>query len=271
MDSSAIARQLGDPRELLVGLDFDGVLSPIVADPQSARIHPLGPDLLVRLAQAVRRVAIITGRPAAQAVGLGDLDRVADLVGAAGSLVVLGQYGAERWSATDRQVTGPPPPESLAAFGRDLTDLLHAESAADAWVEEKGLALAVHTRRMADPAAAYALLEGPVRALALRHGLHLEPGRMVLEVRAPGADKGLALADQLEQAGARGLLLIGDDLGDVPGFVEAERRRAAGLRALLVCSGSDEQDRLRSMADMVVDGPDGVMALLSDLLDHLST
>ena len=67
MDSSAIARQLGDPRELLVGLDFDGVLSPIVADPQSARIHPLGPDLLVRLAQAVRRVAIITGRPAASA------------------------------------------------------------------------------------------------------------------------------------------------------------------------------------------------------------
>ena len=64
--------------EVLVGLDFDGTLSPIVEDPSRAVIHPDGPRVLAALATRVRAVVVVTGRPARQVVELGDLDRLAD-------------------------------------------------------------------------------------------------------------------------------------------------------------------------------------------------
>jgi trehalose 6-phosphate phosphatase len=48
----------------VIGLDFDGVLSPIVDDPAAATIHPDGPRVLTDLAAAVRAVAAITARGA---------------------------------------------------------------------------------------------------------------------------------------------------------------------------------------------------------------
>jgi trehalose 6-phosphate phosphatase len=58
----------------VIGLDFDGVLAPIVEDPARARIHPRAHQVLVPLARRVRAVAVITGRPARQAISLGGLD-----------------------------------------------------------------------------------------------------------------------------------------------------------------------------------------------------
>jgi trehalose 6-phosphate phosphatase len=68
----------------VVGLDFDGVLSPIVDEPSEAHIHPEAAEVLVDLAEAVRAVAVITGRPARQALALGDLDEVGAEIGARG-------------------------------------------------------------------------------------------------------------------------------------------------------------------------------------------
>src|SRR5262245_27627200 len=89
-----------DAAQAVVGLDFDGVLAPIVPDPAMAHIHPSGPATLVALADRVKRVAVITGRPARQAVTLGSLDEVGSRIAERGhDLLVLGQYGNERWSA----------------------------------------------------------------------------------------------------------------------------------------------------------------------------
>jgi trehalose 6-phosphate phosphatase len=41
--------------------------------------------------------------------------------------------------------------------------------------------------------------------------------------------------------------------------------RAAGVPGLTVCSGSEEVAALADVADLVVDGPDGVVALLDGL------
>src|SRR5690349_23157340 len=79
--------------EVLVGLDFDGTLSPIVDDPDRAVIHPDGPRVLTALASRVRAVVVVTGRPARQVVDLGDLDRVADGLPDGARLVVVWQYG----------------------------------------------------------------------------------------------------------------------------------------------------------------------------------
>jgi trehalose 6-phosphate phosphatase len=248
--------------EVLVGLDFDGTLSPIVDDPDRAVIHPDGPRVLTALASRVRAVVVVTGRPARQVVDLGDLDRVADGLPDGARLVVMGQYGNERWDASSREFTSPEPPAGLQAFRDELPRLLKAERAEGAHIEEKGLAVAVHTRRLPDPAAAFARLEEALADAAERHGLSLEPGRLVLEVRAPGMHKGLALETAVAEHEAGGVLFAGDDLGDLEAFEAVRALRDGGLPALLVCSGSEEQEALAELADVVVDGPGGVLDLL---------
>jgi trehalose 6-phosphate phosphatase len=252
--------------DLVVGLDFDGTLAPIVDDPEAAHIHPDAPQVLVDLAAQVRAVAVITGRPARQALALGGLEEVGDAIGDSGrELFVLGQYGNERWSSTNRRVISPKPPRGLATFMGEIPRLLRQADATDAWVEEKGLAVAVHTRRLADPEGAFERLIGPVTEAAGSHDLDVEPGRWVVEVRAPGMHKGAAVRHLSEELDAKAFAFCGDDLGDVEAFKAVEELRVKGLPGLLVCSASDEQNALADLADVVVDGPDGVLDLLREL------
>ena len=254
-------------RRAVLCLDFDGVLAPIVADPSAAWIHPGAPELILRLAAGYRAVAVVTGRPAGQALELGGLDALGTRVRAAGGdLLVLGQYGHERWSAADGRVHTPAPPEGLAALAEELPALLARAGCEDARVERKSLAVAVHTRQLADPQGALDRLRPLLDEAAQRHGLVLEPGRAVLEVRAPGVHKGQAVRTLHEELGAAAMLYAGDDLGDVAAFEAlAALREDQGVVALLVCSGSEEQQALVDRADLVVPGPDGVVALLGRL------
>lgn len=257
----------------VVALDFDGVLAPIVDDPDAAHIHPDAPDVLVGLAAHVAAVAIVTGRPARQAIALGGLDAMADRMADAGrELHLFGQYGNERWSSSRRRIISPRPPRGLASFERELSRVLHDADAADAHLEEKGLAVAIHTRRMGDPAGALQRLDRPVRELAERHGLAVEPGRHVLEVRAPGMDKGVAVRTLVEELSPAGCLFAGDDLGDLEAFAAlSQLRESEGMANLLVCAASDEQPALAERADLVVPGPDGVLDLLRDLSREIAS
>lgn len=250
--------------EVVVGLDFDGTLSPIVEDPERAVIHPDGPTTLGDLAAQVRAVAIITGRPARQVVDLGGLDAVADVLPDEARLLVMGQYGNERWDSRTREFVSPEPPPGLTAFRDELTALLKQHDAADAYVEEKGLAVAVHTRRLPDAQAAVHRLEQALGGAAEKHGLALEPGRMVLEVRAPGMHKGKAVRTAVEENQGGGVLFAGDDLGDLEAFRAVRDLAEEGLPTLLVCSASEEQEALTELSDVVVDGPAGVLGLLAE-------
>ena len=254
--------------EAVVGLDFDGTLSPIVDDPEQAHIHPDAREVLVDLAGQVAAIAVITGRPARQALDLGGLEEVGAAVGDAGKeLYLFGQYGNERWSSTNRRIVSPRPPAGLAAFLRDLPRVLRDADAADAYVEDKGLAYGVHTRRLPDPDGTFDRLLPPLRGLAQRNGLVLEPGRHVIEVRAPGMDKGQAVERLVQEVGAGAFLFAGDDLGDVEAFEAVGKLAKDGLPTLLVCSASSEQSALVPLSDVVVHGPEGVLELLAQLAD----
>lgn len=254
---------VADAARVVVGLDFDGVLSPIVPDPARAVIHPEGPRTLVALADQVRGVAVITGRPARQAIALGDLDEVGqDLAERDRAIHLLGQYGNERWSSKERRVVSPRPPKGLSSFMSELPDLLRRHDAADAFVEEKGLAVAVHTRRLPDPAGAFERLLPVLTEAAARYDLGVEPGRMVIEVRAPGMHKGEALRTIHRELDGHGVIFAGDDLGDIEAFRAVEELREQGCPGLLICSGSEEQKALVELSDIVVDGPEGVLSLL---------
>jgi trehalose 6-phosphate phosphatase len=249
--------------EIVVGLDFDGVLSPIVEDPTQAHIHADAPQVLVDLSDLVRAVAVVTGRPARQVLALGGLDEVGDAIGDHGKeLFVFGQYGNERWSSTHRRVISPRPPHGLSTFERELPALLRRSGAGDAFVEEKGLAVAVHTRRLEDANEAFDRLLAPMSELARSHGLIVEPGRNVIEVRSDGQHKGHAVHALVKEQDAKGFLFAGDDLGDVEAFEAVAELREQGLATLLVCAASDEQSALLPLSDVIVPGPDGVLDLL---------
>jgi trehalose 6-phosphate phosphatase len=247
----------------IVGLDFDGTLAPIVDDPAEAVIHPEGPRVLTELAGQVRAVVVVTGRPARQVVELGRLEEVADGLAAGGRLVVMGQYGNEHWDSGSREFRSPEPPPGLQAFRDELPALLAAQDADGAFVEEKGLAVAVHTRRLPDPSGAFDRLLPELEKLAEKTGLVVEPGRQVIEARAGGTDKGEVVRNLTEKLPVGGFLFAGDDLGDVEAFDAVAELREQGLPTFLVCSGSEEQRALAGRADLVVDGPAGVLGLLA--------
>ena len=193
-----------------------------------------------------------------------ELGGFADIPG----LVVLGQHGFARWE--DGRLTAPPPPPEVATARTRLPGALAAAGAPEGtWVEDKGHALVVHVRRTADPQAALARLTGPMAEFAAGTGLEDKPGRLVIELRPPGVNKGTALTDLIAERDPAAVLFAGDDLGDLPAFEAVRAARAAGRGGVAVCSASDEVSALAAHADLVLDGPKAVAALLAALAEAL--
>lgn len=261
---AGLAALLAEPATALIAVDFDGTLAPIVTDPDAARALPGVSDVLHRLGTRVAGIAVITGRPVEQALAFGELAKAGE------RLIVLGQYGAQRWDAATGALTSTPPPEGLDEVRAKLGDVLDAlEAPPGTAIEDKGLAVAVHTRQTNDPASAIERLRGPLEALATRHGLVVERGRYVLELRGPGRDKGTAMRALIGEVGAGSVLFAGDDLGDLAAYDAVEAFRHDGGHGLLVCSASDEVTVLADRADVVVDGPAGVLALLRSVAERI--
>ncbi|MFF6774332.1 trehalose-phosphatase [Streptomyces sp. NPDC012637] len=263
-----LAALLARPEKAVVALDFDGTLAEIVPDPEQARAHPGAVPALSALAPHLAAVVVVTGRPAGVAVRYGGFAGVPGLA----HLVVLGHYGAERWDAVSGTVQAAAPHPGVASVRAELPGFLDRIGAwPGTWIEEKGRAVAVHTRRAEDPQGAFEALRGPLGDLAARHGLVLEPGRMVLELRPPGMDKGVALADFLRETGAGSVLYAGDDLGDLPAYAAVEKLRSDGTPGLLVCSAAESAavPDLSARADLTVPGPAAVVELLAGLAREL--
>ncbi|MGI8536131.1 MAG: trehalose-phosphatase [Mycobacteriales bacterium] len=253
--AAGFAALRADPRRAVVALDYDGTLAPIVDRPAEAVLAAGALEVLQALTPRVGTLALITGRPADVVVELGGLT---DLSG----VVVLGQYGAQRWSGGSLTSAAPLP--VIAEARTALPPLLAGEGAE---LEDKGLALVVHTRTCADPDGALARLDPAMREVAARLGLEVHSGRFVLEVRPPSFDKRSALLSLCEPAPSA-VLFAGDDLGDLPAYDAVDELRTTGVPGVLVCSGSAEGPAaLRERADLVVDGPPGIVSILTGLLD----
>jgi trehalose 6-phosphate phosphatase len=259
---AGLAALLRVPRRALIAVDYDGTLSPIVSDPMAAGPHPAAIPAMRALARLAGTLAVITGRPAQEAVKVGGLDQIP-------GLIVLGNYGRQRWEAG--RLTAPPAPPGVALAREELPAVLAAAGAPEGtWSEDKGDALAVHTRLTAEPERALELLRAPLAGLADRAGLAVQPGRLVIELRPPGGDKGTALKKLRAERGSLAVMYCGDDLGDIPAFEAVAELRAEGVPGLAVCSGSVEVTALAALADLVVDGPDGVAALLGALASAMA-
>ena len=245
-------------RGSLIAADFDGTLAPIVDDPADSRPLPGTIEVLTALAVHGALIGVVTGRDATTVVRLGGLDAIP-------GLVVEGLYGLEQWRGD--ALTTPDPPAQIAALRQRLPELLDVQRADDGvWIEDKRLSLVLHTRRAADPAGERDRLQAPAADLATQFEVELHPGRNVLEFRLPGFDKGGALHRLVSDAQPSAVLYAGDDVGDLPAFAAIEQLRNGGTPAWCVAAVSDEAPpELVGAADVTVDGPAGVLALLRAL------
>lgn len=201
--------------------------------------------LLLKLTERLDgRVAVVSGRSLAQLDAI--LGSVCDAIALSGS------HGCEhRWRGVLAQPVRPASLDRVAeAFRRFAGD--HP----GVMVEGKSYGVGLHYRLapMVE-ASALALAE----TLAEEHGLQLQPGKMMVEVRVPGGDKGVAVRRLMRRppmAGTRPLFL-GDDVTDEAGF---EAARALGGSGVLVGAMRDTAAQYR-LAD-----PKAVRAWLAEAL-----
>jgi trehalose 6-phosphate phosphatase len=209
-DVVSAVRRLAEAERLLVALDFDGTLAPLVDRPQDARALPESAAAATRLvAVAGTQVAYISGR------GLASLRAVADpppgtlLVGSHGSEVQLhdGQPLAGELDEAERA--------RLAELNEALAQAVG--TIPQVWLEHKPAGVAVHTRLATDADARVAV--GSARQVADRvPGLTVRDGKDVLEFSIRSATKGGAIQRLRQATGATATFYAGDDVTDEDAF-----------------------------------------------------
>ena len=249
---------VGRAGEVALCLDFDGTLSPVVDDPEAARPLQGVVELLGPLAQRFAAVAIISGRPAPY---------LAEHVAVPG-VRYLGQYGLQEMYQGEARVdprleAARPTVGAASAALRDSP----AVRESGAWLEDKVYAVVVHTRRVPDRERWTDEIDRTARQIAGEYELEIVPGKMVWELRPPvPSDKGDGVRRVVAESGARVVVVVGDDLGDLPAFAAVAELATRGHEGLRVAVRSEEAPReLLASADLVLDGPEGVLDFLRRL------
>jgi trehalose 6-phosphate phosphatase len=239
-------------------LDFDGTLSPVVDDPQAARPLEGIVELLEPLARRFAAVAIISGRPAPY---LAEHLRVP-------GVRYLGLYGLQEMYGEEVRVDARLEAARPAVAAAEVA-LRDSPAVRDsgAWLEDKVYSVAVHTRRVPDRDRWTDPVDRTAREVAEAHGLELIPGKLVWELRPRvSGDKGDGVRRVVAESGASVVVVIGDDLGDLPAFAAVTKLGTEGREGLRVAVRSEEAPaELLSSADLVLNGPEGVLEFLGKL------
>jgi trehalose 6-phosphate phosphatase len=189
-------------------LDLDGTLLDFAGRPQdaapSARLRALLPQLAPAVGDAI---AIVSGR------AVGELDRLL----APHRFAAAGIHGLERRASSGDAVEVSGNPSALDS-ARDVLARL-AERHDGLLLEDKGVAVALHFRRR--PELGHEV-EDAVRTIeaALPPSLEILRGKMVVEIKLGGADKGRAIHAFMQNAPFLGRtpVFLGDDVTDEAGF-----------------------------------------------------
>ena len=209
------------PRDLLdrasLLLDLDGTLLDLIDRPDEVVADPELRDLLHALSVRLGgRLAVISGR---------SLDQIDAILGpVAQTLAACGSHGLEYrvGGAVDR----PERPEALDVAAARLRPF--AQDHPGVLVEDKSLGVALHYRQIPE-------VEPDARALARvvadELALAIQPGKMMIELRLAGGDKGVAVERLMQRPPMAGSVPVfaGDDLTDEPAFAAARRLGGHGI------------------------------------------
>lgn len=230
-------------------LDVDGTLLEIKPRPEDVVADAGLRALLSEIsAGADGALALVSGRK------IEDLDRIfAPLI-----FPAAGLHGAEIRYAGGARVA--PPEGTMDQVRQPLADFVATHPALR--LEDKGAALAIHFRQVPDLAETVLNFAG---ALAKRHGLFMQEGKMVAELKDPRHDKGQGIAALLATSPFSGRLpvFIGDDRTDENGFLFVNAQGGVSVRSGSAGVATQARYQLRD--------PDDVRMELQQLLGSLKT
>jgi trehalose 6-phosphate phosphatase len=211
-DGAAVAEAIAAlPPPVLLATDVDGTLSPIVEDPRAARLFPGALDELWFLALSGRRIAVISGRP---------MDDLVGLFGLPPEFLLIGSHGAEFGGPVELSTVER---DRLIAVKRAFAKVL--PDVPGAFIEHKPVAAAFHVRP-ADPALGAAALARLRLKLAAIPGITVHEGHCVIEAAVRSVHKAAAMATLLEREQPASVVFLGDDASDERVFtaLEADER-----------------------------------------------
>jgi trehalose 6-phosphate phosphatase len=249
------------PDRSAVLLDVDGVLAPIVQQPDDAHMPETTRRPLIEVAKRYGTVACVSGRRAS------DARRIVAL----GSIAYLGSHGSE---VLRPGKIAPELDSELQAWSRRTQEFAHNAYGEKlrrlrVRLEDKEAIAALHWRGTPDEDESMAAIE-EVAEKAEAAGFVTHWGRKVLEIRPPvRIDKGAGIVGLLHDTDLAAAVYVGDDMTDLDAFRGLTELQEGGTLgyALRVGVSSDETPAaLEDEADAMVDGPEGVRGLLRALL-----
>ena len=207
---------------ILLAMDFDGTLAPIVEDPEAAEPLPLAVEAIKALAGLPHtHVAVISGRP---------LDELRRLIDHLEGVALVGSHGAEIDESdlvADDDELGPGSDDDdllddneaqLLAYVRDaVEDIVDVHPGTT--MEEKPAAVVLHTRR-ADREAAIGATSDVLQGPGSWPDVHVLRGKEVVELAVTDVTKGRALRRLRADLGLEhgGVFFAGDDTTDERAF-----------------------------------------------------
>lgn len=199
-------------------LDFDGTLVELADRPETVTVPRALGELLERLTDRLEgRLALVSGRSIAQLDGF--------LGGLGATVALVGSHGAEV-RTPGSQLVSPDVPDALREAERAFAEAFAKQDGV--LVEVKTLGVAIHYRLEPSAEAAALRLAGD---FAAKNALELQRGKMMVEVRAAGHDKGSGIAALMHKPPFAGTvpIFVGDDLTDEPGFRRCAEMGGAGV------------------------------------------
>lgn len=201
----AAIRAVAATEHLLVTMDFDGTMAPLVDHAADARAIPRAAAAFAALAGLPRTsTALISGRA---------LDSLRTVASPPKQTLLIGSHGAEVWmgpGSTELTLDGDQR-RLLAEVRAELEGIV--ELAPGTLLEDKPAGVVLHTRLAADDVAEDAVAAART-VLQDRRGVFVKTGNRVLETSVVNASKGEGV-DFLRQAtGATAVVFAGDDVTD---------------------------------------------------------
>lgn len=219
-------RAFVEHRTLLVALDFDGVMAPLVARAEDARPLPENAAALAALTGLDGvHTALVSGRA---------LESLTAVATPPEAVLLIGSHGAERRLGPDAPPLTLTPSQQAALVAAEHTLQLLADTTPGSWVEHKPAGRVLHVRQVSDPARARDVVGKAEAALAALSAEHPEVtvghGKAVLETSVVRADKGQGLELLRSTTGADAVLFAGDDVTDEAGFARLRPGVDVGIK-----------------------------------------
>ncbi|MCB2180285.1 trehalose-phosphatase [bacterium] len=259
-ENTALWLRLASHEKFAIISDFDGTLSPIVNDPESARPDPKVVPLLAALQNQIELVGVLSGRMA---------EDVADRVGVPG-VVTIGNHGFERFQGGRIVIPDQAKPYRKAL--QKTAEKIRKHMLPGMQLEDKGITISVHYRQAENEEAVREKFLPQLQKWADKYELDLFQGRKVFELRPPvDVDKGTAFVQIIEDFKVQAAVYLGDDTTDATVFIAAKKLREMGLceaYGIGVHSPNTPEEILQN-EDYSAEGVEGVAAFLSMVVDSL--